>query len=391
MPSWKKVITSGSNAAFNSLIVSSTITGSISGSLTGSLLGTASYYQETDPVFTTKSASLATTGSNIFTNSQTIDGNIFLSGSSRLVYNNNPSSSLLFGQFDGSTIHGPYYQQFGNQYANISQRGGAEIIYDIRNNVDANFHVASYNGSTWTQKFLVNDNGVQITGSLNVSNGITSSLEGTASWANNAITADSATTATTATTATNVSTEITQNLAIIGAFTNYITYTDFNTLIQNYNNNGPGYTSYSGEVFKYQSGINGFDINIGCAYNSLLSHYNSNKWDYTQAWKDNSTGMLGFYIKDFHGNDGVLTEGYIVLDGANINSPSIGAPLWFYQESNGFSSPASPPVPYKTSFYNGSSPFTIYQRLLGHLCYTDGNNPGLWILRFKPSNDWVQI
>jgi hypothetical protein len=39
MPSWKKVITSGSNAAFNSLTVSSTITGSISGSLTGSLSG----------------------------------------------------------------------------------------------------------------------------------------------------------------------------------------------------------------------------------------------------------------------------------------------------------------------------------------------------------------
>jgi len=39
MPSWKKVITSGSAAAFSSLTVSSTITGSISGSLTGSLSG----------------------------------------------------------------------------------------------------------------------------------------------------------------------------------------------------------------------------------------------------------------------------------------------------------------------------------------------------------------
>jgi hypothetical protein len=43
MPNWKKVVTSGSNAAFSSLIVSSTITGSISGSLTGSLFGTASF------------------------------------------------------------------------------------------------------------------------------------------------------------------------------------------------------------------------------------------------------------------------------------------------------------------------------------------------------------
>ena len=50
MPSWKKVITSGSAAAFSSLIVSSTITGSISGSLTGSLFGTASYV--TGSIFT---------------------------------------------------------------------------------------------------------------------------------------------------------------------------------------------------------------------------------------------------------------------------------------------------------------------------------------------------
>lgn len=35
MPNWKKIITSGSNAALNSLTVSNTITGSISGSLTG--------------------------------------------------------------------------------------------------------------------------------------------------------------------------------------------------------------------------------------------------------------------------------------------------------------------------------------------------------------------
>ena len=58
MPSWKKVITSGSNAAFNSLTVSNTITGSISGSLTGSLFGTASWAD---------SASRATTSSYALT------------------------------------------------------------------------------------------------------------------------------------------------------------------------------------------------------------------------------------------------------------------------------------------------------------------------------------
>jgi hypothetical protein len=65
MPNWKKIITSGSDAAFNSLIVSNTITGSISGSLTGSLFGTASYvsgsvFTNTNPAL---SASYALTAS----------------------------------------------------------------------------------------------------------------------------------------------------------------------------------------------------------------------------------------------------------------------------------------------------------------------------------------
>ena len=57
MPSWKKVTTSGSAAAFSSLIVSSTITGSISGSLTGSLFGTASYVSGS--VFTSANPALS--------------------------------------------------------------------------------------------------------------------------------------------------------------------------------------------------------------------------------------------------------------------------------------------------------------------------------------------
>ena len=57
-------------------------------------------------------------------------------------------TSVPVGQFDGSNIYGPYYQLFGNQYPNLSQRGGAEFVYDIRNNANANFHISSYNGSS---------------------------------------------------------------------------------------------------------------------------------------------------------------------------------------------------------------------------------------------------
>ena len=91
MPSWKKVITSGSAAAFSSLIVSSTITGSISGSLTGSLFGTASYVSGS--VFTSTnlalSASYALTAS-YFAPQYTIYTATFTCSS-----NNNPGITVL--------------------------------------------------------------------------------------------------------------------------------------------------------------------------------------------------------------------------------------------------------------------------------------------------------
>ena len=96
------------------------VTGSlnVSGGITGSLLGTASYatnalsssyaltasfaqnaqtasyYNETDPVFVAKSASLATTGSNIFRGNQTVTGSLFTTGSNTLIGSTTLTGSL---------------------------------------------------------------------------------------------------------------------------------------------------------------------------------------------------------------------------------------------------------------------------------------------------------
>lgn len=67
---------------------SAVITGSllVSGSgITGSLEGTASYYNETDPVYTSQKPTLATTGSNTFRGDQTITGSLVLTGSSAII------------------------------------------------------------------------------------------------------------------------------------------------------------------------------------------------------------------------------------------------------------------------------------------------------------------
>jgi len=133
--------------------------------ISSSYASTASYFNETDPVFVAKSGSFATTGSNVFKASQTIFGNLFMSGSFRLIYNNDVTNNMLFGMFDGSSIYGPYYQLFGNQYSNLSQRGSAEFVYDTRNGGDSGFNVASYNGFAWTRRFRVSDTGIDVNGS----------------------------------------------------------------------------------------------------------------------------------------------------------------------------------------------------------------------------------
>ena len=144
------------------------ITGSlnVNAGITGSLLGTGSYAENSNLLDGNDSSVFATTGSNTFKASQTIDGNIFLSGSNRLIYNNSNTNSLLFGFFDGGSIYGPYYQIFGNNYADTTQRGSAEFVFDTRNAGGSGFNIASFNGSTWTRRFRVDDNGAQVTGSL---------------------------------------------------------------------------------------------------------------------------------------------------------------------------------------------------------------------------------
>jgi hypothetical protein len=161
----------------------------VSGSSQIDITGTTNYSTFSSSIATTtlngenrlnsieeKTGSYATTGSNVFKGTQTIDGNLFMSGNFRLIYNDDPTTNMLFGQFDGSTIDGPYYQLFGNQYANVSQRGSAEFVYDIRNGGDSGFNIAEFNGSSWIRRFRIGADGALISGSLNLTNELTASL-----------------------------------------------------------------------------------------------------------------------------------------------------------------------------------------------------------------------
>lgn len=123
---------------------------------------------------TTGIGAYATTGSNTFNGTEIVSGNIILAdnGQIRII---NDEQSTLFGFYDGTNILGAYYQMWGTDHASTTQRGSAEFVYDNRSNADANFHVASFNGSTWTQKFIVNDGGIQVTGSAKITGNVTAS------------------------------------------------------------------------------------------------------------------------------------------------------------------------------------------------------------------------
>jgi len=92
MPSWKKVIVSGSDASLSSL--------NVTNGVTGSLFGTSSYSNNADLLDGKDSSTFATTGSNTFIGTQTVTGSLFTSGSNTLRGN-----TILSGSVDisGST------------------------------------------------------------------------------------------------------------------------------------------------------------------------------------------------------------------------------------------------------------------------------------------------
>jgi hypothetical protein len=229
-------------SSFNSF-TSSYNTGSFSGSFTGSLYGTASWaenYNETDPIFTAKSSSLATTGSNTFIGNQTITGSLTITnnlnvlGSASITYISestlNIGTNLItvntlnpyvrFGglavidsgsspQVSGSILFDSQKDQFifthqsspltssvfllgPETYNNLGNE-----IYLTQNRIPKGTGIEHLNDSNISDDgsiVSINSN-TQVTGSLTVTNGMTGSLFGTASWANNAISSSFATTA----------------------------------------------------------------------------------------------------------------------------------------------------------------------------------------------------
>jgi len=177
-------------------------TGSFTGSFTGSLLGTSSwavsasqavsssYYQETDPVFVAKSASLATTGSNTFTGTRIITGS-----NGKLIYTgttsgvgSNPTLAEVHANDDFPWLHRFYNDTFSTSSAVMAYYGWNDGRFVFHNESTQSIGL-QVNGFNAENGLLVYEdkvafvNNVEVTGSLNVVGGITGSLQGTATTA----------------------------------------------------------------------------------------------------------------------------------------------------------------------------------------------------------------
>jgi hypothetical protein len=197
---------------YNGTTLSATgsFSGSFTGAFTGSLLGTsttASYYQETDPIFIAKSASLATTGSNIFIGDQTITGSLIVNDGTYDIVNttafsladNASSQSINWNDRalyanDGITSHlnwsNPSYMQLGGTTESpivniLGIDGGGRIYYTASSAIGGGTNTPTFphTGSAIISGSLV------VTGSTTSTLGFTGSLFGTSSWATRAITA----------------------------------------------------------------------------------------------------------------------------------------------------------------------------------------------------------
>jgi hypothetical protein len=187
------------------------ITGSlrVQGSITGSLFGTASnattasYFNETDPIFVAKSGSFATTGSNTFIGTQTITGS-----NGKLIYTGTtPGYPYTLAEIhtndDFPWLHRFYNDTFSTSSAVMAYFGhnDGRFVFHNESTQSIGLQVNGYsaeNGLLVYSDKVAFVNNVEVTGSLNVVGIITGSLFGTASWATNAITASYIVTAQTA-------------------------------------------------------------------------------------------------------------------------------------------------------------------------------------------------
>ena len=408
MPNWKKVITSGSDAAFNSVIASNGFTGSLQGTgswainaVTASFLPIATY-QITASVANNAVTASYITGS-IFTSANPVLSASFATTASHalnvsppVIINNNTDNFIVTATGTSLTVQGEPNFRFDGS---LLQLTGSAIISGANASLIVSGTVSATNGftgnltgtSSWatvsrrvslgvvgtlpsgsgetiyylpvTRNLPIGSNEATLlaqTSSL-IYSGSLDRLFVTASWA---VSSSFATTASFALT-TNIATAsyvntLTQNVIISGSISTRISSTDLQNLSATVN-------SYNGNTVQGATG----SVSIG---DLCYLDFNTPAWEPVDQTTDSSTNLLGICVD--------TGTGHFLLDGKfTLTNSVIGGTL-----RRGY------PV-----YLSGTGQFTTdvaslttgYVRIVGHLLDTNGS--GNWLLNFRPDHTWIQL
>jgi hypothetical protein len=171
--------------------------------------------------------------------------------------------------------------------------------------------------------------------------------------------------------------------ATIGAVNHYAYTRDLEKLSTNgellayYSNYGNQFNP-TGEI------LEGASIDAGVTDYDLVYLDNDGTWYTANMTNQRSKNMLGIAYS-IGGRNNVLLEGTMVVSsGSNgapkINSLYIGNPVYMNTTSSGI-------------FLSTNSPVASgqYVRVLGHTYYNSTNDNTWYLMKFRPSNDWIQL
>jgi len=145
--------------------------------------------------------------------------------------------------------------------------------------------------------------------------------------------------------------------------------------------NFPSYAAFQpqGEILR-----NGVSFDDAVADFDLVYLESSSIWHQVNGSTDSSTRMLGIAFGIANYDPQVLIEGTMVINDQYSDTPIVanilhGSPI--YIRGNGVG----------LMYINPPGNPGEYSRVLGHAYYQSATTASYWIMKFRPSNDWVTI
>jgi hypothetical protein len=136
-----------------------------------------------------------------------------------------------------------------------------------------------------------------------------------------------------------------------------------------------GFNSLGGQILDESY----FDATVSS--DELVYLNTDGQWYQVDQTTDSSTKMLGIAKNVFSQTGSVLIEGDVVVSTGggypNVNGAGYGLPIYI-RESGG-------------TLMSTTIPTTGYVRLLGHCYYTPYAGASEWIMKFRPSHEWIEL